>query len=498
MHFPSRDDFSKKMASLQGAPGVIPVFREVLADLDTPVSAFMRVCDAGLSPDPHAFLLESVEGGERWARYSFIGIDPAFVIRADKQLCQRIQNGKVTHQEERADPLGFLEDNLQGLKWVETKGLPRFAGGVVGWLSWDSVRWWEHLPSDKPHVGGPPLVWMAPRSLLVFDNLRHCIQVVHLVFTEEHTDASTAYAKATHEIDRIITTLRAPLPNRTVHNPSELSTQSNTEKKAFEEAVEQVQHWITAGDCIQVVLSQRFEIPYAGESIDLYRALRAVNPSPYMYYLRFPEQEVIGASPEVMVRVNDGKAVVAPIAGTRHRGQTPQEDQRLAEDLLADPKECAEHVMLVDLARNDLGRIAAKGSVCVENLMEIQRFSHVMHIVSEVHCELADGITAFDAVRATFPAGTLSGAPKIRAMEIIDELEPTGRGLYGGTVGWFSFSREADLAIAIRTAWKTNGHWQLQVGAGIVADSNPEAEFQETLNKAAGLLSALERAGRGL
>jgi anthranilate synthase component 1 len=279
---------------------------------------------------------------------------------------------------------------------------------------------------------------------------------------------------------------------------TETSVASSFEKEAFEEAVAQVQDWILSGDCIQVVLSQRFDLNYEGRAIDLYRALRAVNPSPYMFYLRFPEQLVIGASPEVMVRVQDGEAVVAPIAGTRHRGATEAEDRALAEELLADPKECAEHVMLVDLARNDLGRIAEQGTVRVVDLMGIQRFSHVMHIVSDVRAQLADGLSAFDAVRATFPAGTLSGAPKIRAMEIIDSLEPTGRGLYGGAVGWFGFSGEADLAIAIRTAWKTDGPWQLQVGAGIVADSVPAAEYQETLDKAAGLISALERAGRGL
>ena len=262
--------------------------------------------------------------------------------------------------------------------------------------------------------------------------------------------------------------------------------------------MENIQDWILAGDCIQVVLSQRFELNYSGQAVDLYRALRAVNPSPYMFYLRYPEQQVIGASPEVMVRVSDNQAVVAPIAGTRPRGATAEEDNSLATDLLEDPKEVAEHVMLVDLARNDLGRIARKGTVEVRELMEIQRFSHVMHIVSEVRGELNERSSAYDAIRATLPAGTLSGAPKIRAMEIIDELEPCSRSLYGGAVGWISFRGETDLAIAIRTAWRNQGHWQLQVGAGIVADSIPEMEYQETLNKAAGLLAAIEKAGKGL
>jgi anthranilate synthase component 1 len=498
MASPNPAEFSALFASLGNAPGVIPVFREVLADLDTPVSAFMRVCEGEGAPQDHAFLLESVEGGERWARYSFIGLDPAFVLRAQGRRCERLENGVVVHSEERDDPLSFLEENLNRLTWKDLGNLPRFSGGAVGWLGWDAVRWWEKLPSRHKAVGAQPLVWAVPRSLLIFDNLRHCIQVVHLVFTEEHNDVQAAYSQACSAIDDLIGRLRAPLPANTSDPKPETQVASSFEQADFEQAVEQVQEWILAGDCIQVVLSQRFDLHFGGRAIDLYRALRAVNPSPYMFYLRFPEQQVIGASPEVMVRVQQGEAVVAPIAGTRHRGQTEAEDQALAEELLADPKERAEHVMLVDLARNDLGRIAKKGSVRVADLMEIQRFSHVMHIVSDVRAQLAEGLTAFDAVRATFPAGTLSGAPKIRAMEIIDQLEPTGRGLYGGAVGWFSFSGEADLAIAIRTAWKTDGPWQLQVGAGIVADSKPELEYQETLNKAAGLIAALERAGEGL
>jgi anthranilate synthase component I len=498
MAAPTQSEFAELFASLGDSPGVVPVFREVLADLDTPVSAFMRVCEGEGSPKDHAFLLESVEGGERWARYSFIGLDPAFVLRAQGRHCERLEKGVVVHEEENDDPLRFLEKNLNRLTWKDFGDLPRFSGGAVGWLGWDAVRWWENLPSQHPPVGAQPLVWAVPRSLLIFDNLRHCIQVVHLIFTEEHDDAASAYAQACKAIDALIGRLRSPLPTHSAQKRPETRVNSNFEKAAFEQAVEQVQEWILAGDCIQVVLSQRFDLHFGGRAIDLYRALRAVNPSPYMFYLRYPEQQVIGASPEVMVRVQQGEAVVAPIAGTRHRGANEAEDCALAEELLADPKEVAEHVMLVDLARNDLGRIAKKGSVRVADLMEIQRFSHVMHIVSDVRAELADGLTAFDAVRATFPAGTLSGAPKIRAMEIIDQLEPTGRGLYGGAVGWFSFSGEADLAIAIRTAWKTDGDWQLQVGAGIVADSKPELEYQETLNKAGGLLAALERAGKGL
>mgnify|MGYP001465623063 CR=1 FL=1 len=498
MPTPEPSDFDLLFETLKGRQGVIPVFREVLADLDTPVSAFMRVCREEDSREDYAFLLESVEGGERWARYSFIGLNPAFVIRAQGQRCERVEQGKVVHSETREDPLCFLEEEMGKITWTGHPELPRFAGSAVGWLGWDAVRWWERLPSRHTPSGAPPLVWSIPRDLLIFDNLRHCIQVVHLVFTNEHATSQEAYARASESIDSMIERLRSPLPQneRSTRSPSKPS--SNFEKSDFKDAVCQVKDWILSGDCIQVVLSQRFTLDFAGAPMDLYRALRAVNPSPYMFYLRYPEQEVIGASPEVMVRVADRTAVVAPIAGTRHRGTNEEEDAALAEELLADPKERAEHVMLVDLARNDLGRVSQEGSVAVEDLMGIQRFSHVMHIVSEVRGKLADNKSAYDAIRAAFPAGTLSGAPKIRAMEIIDDLEPVGRELYGGAVGWVSFSGETDLAIAIRSAWKVTDKWQLQVGAGIVADSSPESEYEETLNKAAGLLAALDKASEGL
>ncbi|MEC7239981.1 MAG: anthranilate synthase component I family protein [Myxococcota bacterium] len=495
---PTAEDFQADYSAAR-KPSVLPVFREVLADLDTPVSAFLKVCPPPTSPMPHAFLLESVEGGERWARYSVIGMDPAFVVRAIGNTCERVENGDVVHTEQRDDPLEYLEEQLSRLQWLGDPSLPPFVGGGIGWIGWEAVRWWESLPSRHTPDKDYPLVWSVPRTLLIFDNLRHCIQVVALVFTEEHTDGDVAYKWANRVIDDTIRRLRGPLPSRP---PEEArphhSVQSNFNKTDFLSAVENIQDWILAGDCIQVVLSQRFELNYSGQAVDLYRALRAVNPSPYMFYLRYPEQQVIGASPEVMVRVSDNEAVVAPIAGTRPRGATAEEDQALATELLEDPKEVAEHVMLVDLARNDLGRIAQKGTVEVRELMEIQRFSHVMHIVSEVRGELSERSSAYDAIRATLPAGTLSGAPKIRAMEIIDELEPCSRSLYGGAVGWISFRGETDLAIAIRTAWRNQGHWQLQVGAGIVADSIPEMEYQETLNKAAGLLAAIEKAGKGL
>ena len=473
----------------------VPVFREILGDLDTPVSAYLKV-----SEGDYAFLLESVDGGERWGRYSFIGLDPAFVVRAKGRRCEVVKDGFVSIQEDRDDPLAFLAEQLARFKPAHVDGLPRFAGGAVGWLGYDAVRWWERLPDEHPAGAdeGPTLCFAVPRTLVIFDNLRHRILVVQVVLSTPGTDQRVAYEGALRRIDRVIEKLRGPLPERPARTPKATPLESNFEQADFESAVEDIKEYIRAGDCIQVVLSQRFQFGYDGNDFDLYRALRAVNPSPYMFCLRFPEQLVIGASPEVMVRVEDDQVLVAPIAGTRHRGESDDEDQALAEELLADPKERAEHVMLVDLGRNDVGRVAARGTVEVEDLMHIERFSHVMHIVSTVKATLADGKDAADAIRATFPAGTLSGAPKVRAMEIIDEYEPCARGLYGGAVGYLGFDGALDTCIAIRTIWRSGERWNLQVGAGIVADSDPTAEFEETLAKAGGVLRALEVARGGL
>lgn len=495
MYHPSREDFLAHAA--QGAPAAIPVFREILADLDTPVSAFLRV---GGPERDHAFLLESVEGGERWGRYSIIGLDPAFVMTAKGRTCTLIQDATPVLEREMDDPLQFVQEQLERYRPVSVPGLPRFWGGAVGWLGYDAVRWWERLnPTHPAGDDAPPTLSMSvPKSLLVFDNLRQRILVVELVLTAPDADPEALYDGAIQRIDQQIQELRAPAKVSPRSAPHAGGLRSNMDKATFSQAVERIVELIRAGDIIQCVLSQRFELDYEGAPFDLYRALRAVNPSPYMFFLNDPEQLVVGASPEVMVRVEDGRALVAPIAGTRHRGANEAEDQALEKELLADPKECAEHVMLVDLARNDLGRVAAAGSVRVDDLMHIERFSHVMHIVSTVQCELAPGKDGYDAVRATFPAGTLSGAPKVRAMEILDELEPCARGLYGGAVGYFGFDGNLDLCIAIRTAFKHSGQWHLQVGAGIVADSKPDFEYQETLNKAGGVLRALELAREGL
>lgn len=481
-------------------PRAIPVVREILADLDTPVSAFMKV-----GGSPYSFLLESVEGGERWGRWSILGGDPALVVRAWGRRCELVKDGYVSVREERDDPLTFLEEQLGKYQAVDVPGLPRFAGGVVGWLSYDAVRWWERLPAQHPAGpdGAPDLCFAMPRSLVVFDNLKHRLLIIEVVLTVPGSDHRVAYQGAVRRIERTIETLRGPLPARDDTATRAGTLTSNFEQAAFEQGVRKIQDYIHAGDAIQVVLSQRFDFRLTGRPLDLYRALRAVNPSPYMFMMRYPEQLVIGASPEVMVQVDpDGAAMVAPIAGTRKRGVDEAHDRALATELLADPKERAEHVMLVDLGRNDLGRVAAAGSVKVHDFMHIQRFSHVMHIVSTVRAQLAEGRTSGDAIRATVPAGTLSGAPKVRAMEILDELEPCARGLYGGAVGVLGFDGSTDLCIAIRTAFgqARDGGWDmsLQVGAGIVADSDPALEFEETLNKAGAVLRALELASQGL
>ncbi len=475
---------------------VVPVFREVLADLDTPVSAFLKVCPK--TDVEHAFLLESVEGGERWARYSFIGLDPYRILRARDRNCEILESDGIVSQEHREDPLTLLQEELARQTWLGPSNLPRFAGGAVGWLGWDAVRWWEPLSPPAPSPDCWTMHFMVPRSLLVFDNLRQRILAIRLVFCEQVENADQAYKEAQAALDDLEKRLHSPLAHMPHSASSPPTVTPRFERPKFEAAVARIQDLIQAGDCIQVVLSQRFDLGYEGNPIDLYRALRAVSPSPYMFLVRTPDQTVIGASPEVMVRVNEGVAEVSPIAGTRRRGLSPAEDSVLAADLLADPKERAEHIMLVDLARNDLGKVGESGSVKVNNLMHVEQFSHVMHMVSDVRAQLSSHKNPMDAVRSTFPAGTLSGAPKVRAMQIIDELEPEPREIYGGAVGWLGFDGSIDLAIAIRTAWQNASGWKLQVGAGIVADSNPAAEYQETLDKAGALLTALKIAGRGL
>jgi len=492
MYFPDRNTFT----ALATQGNLIPIYREILADMETPVSAFRKIDDSQT-----AFLLESIEGGEKWARYSFLGSGPARIFRCRDRYFELVADGHIERSGESADPLTELQQLLATYRPVEVDGLPRFFGGAVGYLGYDMVRFVEELPNKNPRDSQNwDACFLLTEGLLIFDNMRQKIKVVCNVHLAEGEDPAQAYARGLKRINDLIDQLRQPLPHRIVDNqqaaPQELTP--NFTPQAFRDAVEQCKEYIRAGDIFQVVLSQRFEGQLQADPFDIYRALRTINPSPYMYFLRFGDNLVVGASPEVLVRKEGDQVEVRPIAGTRPRGATPAEDKRLEAELLADPKERAEHIMLIDLGRNDVGRVARGGTVEVSELMVIERYSHVMHIVSNVRGLLREGLDAFDVFRAAFPAGTLSGSPKIRAMEIIDECEPQRRGVYGGAVGYFSFSGNMDLAIAIRTLMIEDQRILLQAGAGIVADSDPEMEYQETLNKARGVRRAIELANQGL
>jgi len=490
MVFPDFKDFCQ----LAQKGNLVPVYREIMADMDTPVTAFRKIDDGCYS-----FLLESIEGGEKWARYTFLGSSPSLVVRTKGKTVETIEHGVITSQAV-ADPLDSIRALLSRFTPVEVPGLPRFFGGAVGYLGYDMVRHFEHLPTQKPAlIDAYDAYFLVTDTLIIFDNVSQKIKVVSNAHLGGTVSAEDAYAEALARIEGIIHKLRGPLPPAGAPEavkPAEL--RSNISREEYEAAVEKAKEYVRAGDIIQVVPSQRFSGTLSADPFDIYRVLRTLNPSPYMFFLRLDGTVIAGASPEVMVRKEGTRAELRPIAGTRPRGATPEEDATLAEELLADPKERAEHVMLVDLGRNDLGRVCATGTVTVSELMVIERYSHVMHIVSNVYGELAEGRDAFDLVRATFPAGTLSGAPKVRAMEIIDELEPVRREIYGGAVGYFSFSGNMDLAIAIRTLVIKDGMVHLQAGGGVVADSDPAAEWQETVNKAMAVRRAIEIAERGL
>ncbi len=492
MYFPSRQDFS----ALAQQGNLIPVYREILADMETPVSAFRKIDDGDT-----AFLLESIEGGEKWARYSFLGSGPARIFRCRDNYFEVVHLGQVEQSGEADDPLAELQRLLETYRPVEIDGLPRFFGGAVGYLGYDMVRFVEELPDKNARDSDNwDACFLLTEGLLIFDNMRQKIKVVCNVHLAEVEDPQTAYERGIARIDTLIEQLRQPLPHRIAPHqdaPEQVLTPNFTPEN-FCKAVERCKEYIRAGDIFQVVLSQRFAGKLQADPFDIYRALRTINPSPYMFFLRFGDNLVVGASPEVLVRKEGEQVEVRPIAGTRPRGATPEEDLQLEDELLADPKERAEHIMLIDLGRNDVGRVAKPGTIEVSELMVIERYSHVMHIVSNVRGKLRNGLNAFDVFRAAFPAGTLSGSPKIRAMEIIDEFEPHRRGVYGGAVGYFSFSGNMDLAIAIRTLMVEKGRILLQAGAGIVADSDPEMEYQETLNKAQGVKHAIEMANRGL
>jgi anthranilate synthase component 1 len=465
-----------------------------MADMDTPVSAFRKLDDGRFS-----YLLESIEGGEKWGRYSFLGSTPSVVIRSKGTLVETISDG-ITVRQETADPLACIKELLAQFTPVEVDGLPRFFGGAVGYLGYDMVRHFESLATGKPALlDAYDSYFLITDTIVIFDTMRQKIKVVSNAHITGDVPPPEAYTRATAKIDAIIGRLRAHLPPHAVPSPEKpVRFLSNISRASFEDSVEKAKEYVRAGDIIQVVLSQRFSGELTADPFDIYRALRTLNPSPYMFFLRLDDTVIAGASPEVMVRKEGDRVELRPIAGTRPRGATPEQDSRLAEELLADPKERAEHVMLVDLGRNDLGRVCTTGSVTVSELMVIERYSHVMHIVSNVQGQLESSRDAFDLVRATFPAGTLSGAPKVRAMQIIDELEPVRREIYGGAVGYFSFSGNMDLAITIRTLVIKDGKVHLQAGAGIVADSDPASEWQETVNKGMAVMKAIELAEKGL
>ena len=496
----------KEFHALCKRGNLIPVYREILADMDTPVSAFLKI---GGSP---SFLLESVVGGEKWARYSFLGSNPSKIIRGWGKKIEIKETGKKPVTFETEDPVAVLKKELSVYRPVDVPGLPRFSGGLVGYMGYDMVRFFERVPdSDKPGLDLPDMFFMLADTMLIFDSLKQKIKIVSNVHVDGK-NTSKAYKEAVERIDETVKKLKSSRVQGFIH-PSQCYgerkgsrgkkikqkfTSSFKTKEAFEDAVSKSKEYIAAGDIFQVVLSQRFERRSNIEPFDIYRALRVINPSPYMYFINTGDAKIVGSSPEILVRLEDKKIVLRPIAGTRKRGDTEEKDKALEEELKKDPKEIAEHIMLVDLGRNDVGRVAEKGSVTVTELMDIERYSHVMHMVSNVEGKLEKNLDAFDVLRACFPAGTVTGAPKVRAMEIIEEFEPIKRGPYAGAVGYFSYSGNMDTCITIRTLIIKDNRIYVQAGAGIVADSVPEREYIETVNKAKGMMKAVDMAEKGL
>ena len=472
----------EEVKKLQPQGNVIPVYKSVIADFLTPVSAFLK-----LERDrSHAFLLESIEGGERIARYSFLGGDPFLIMR--------YRDGKP------ADFMETLRATMARFKSVQLPNLPPFTGGAVGYFGYDMVRTIEDIPQNGvDDLGVDDAVLMFYKTVLAFDHLRHQIHIISNVVVEGGAESIEAqYNKAVREIAEIESLLRAPLEIPAVtRNDRDVTVRSNFEKKDYLSAVGKAKEYIAAGDIFQVVLAQRFEVDLPVSPFEIYRALRIVNPSPYMYFLKMPDTSIVGSSPEMLVRVRDRELEYRPIAGTLPRGGNDAEDEKNAERLRHDEKERAEHIMLVDLGRNDLGRVSQYGTVRVEDLMFIERYSHVMHLVSSLRGQLRNGLDRWDTLMACFPAGTVSGAPKVRAMEIIDELEPTKRGVYAGAVMYADFSNNLDSCIAIRTLVVRGNKGYIQAGGGIVADSVPENEYMETVNKSRALIRAINLAQRG-
>ncbi|CAK8719010.1 anthranilate synthase component I [Candidatus Electrothrix laxa] len=509
MYSPDLEAFSEMIEQA----GLVPLHRTIVADLDTPLTIFAKVAER----EKHAFLFESMEGGEKWGRYSFIGLDPllSFSSVGDAVTLRRAGSEgepdvKIEEIRESVNPFQELRDLLASFNASTAPGLPRFYGGAVGFLGYDMIRFIEEIPDQHAPLDFPDSSFIVPRLVLIHDSVDQTLTVVCNVVPGKGDDASdpsgtvdttALYQDGCQRIDTIIELIRSPLPMSLAAHAAGCpphSFTSNMDEATYSGMVEQAKEYILSGDIIQVVLSQRFHTETDMDPFLLYRSLRHINPSPYLFYLRLDDIILIGSSPEILVRLEDSEIELRPIAGTRKRGATAQEDKELEEELLADPKERAEHLMLVDLGRNDVGRVAAGGSVITGDLLVVEQYSHVMHIVSGVHGKLAVDKDQFDVLEACFPAGTLSGAPKIRAMQVIDELELTRRGPYGGAVGYFGFSGNMDFCITIRTfLMKGNDLW-IQAGAGIVSDSVPEKEFEETVNKAQGLRRAVELAEQGL
>ncbi len=475
----------------------IPVVREVLADLDTPLSTYLKLAGA-----PYSYLFESVQGGEKWGRYSIIGLPARTVLKVHGNGVRVEEGGEVIEEAQALDPLAWIDAFLRRYRVPGLPGLPRFFGGLVGYFGYDTIRYIEPRLAgvEKPDpIAAPDILLMLSDALVVFDNLRGRMQLI------VHAGPGELEA-AQARLDALEARLREPLAYpRPAHPPrrvGEADFVSGFTEEGFKQAVRKVKEYIAAGDVMQVVLSQRLSIPFSARPLDLYRALRGLNPSPYMFHLDLADMAVVGSSPEILVRLEQDEVTVRPIAGTRRRGRSEAEDQALEAEMLADPKERAEHLMLIDLGRNDIGRVCEPGSVRLTERMVVERYSHVMHIVSNVTGRLRAGLSAMDVLRATFPAGTVSGAPKVRAMEIIDELEPVKRGVYAGAVGYLGWYQPTggvmDTAIAIRTAVIKGGELHIQAGAGLVHDSVPELEWKETMNKGRAIFRAVELAEAGL
>ena len=490
---PAKEDFRSHAKSFS----VIPVWQELHADLETPVSAYLKI--AARFPDDH-FLLESVEGGEKWARYSFIGFDPYLRFRADGKTIavRKGQTESVCPLE--GDPLRELAEILSGIRYQQAAGLPRLSGGAVGFIGYDYVRHIERIPGAHPPEGTPDALFLFPSRLVIFDNVKHTILIVAYGEAAGEQDPAEAYDRCCRSIEEVRGILQGPTPWSEIHQGQDAGEPDfEIPREAFLARVRKAKEYIRDGEIIQVVLSNRARVRTGRSPAEVYRVLRALNPSPYMYLLKTGDLAVVGSSPEILVRLEGDLVQLRPIAGTRPRGATPDEDRRLEAELLSDPKEISEHVMLVDLGRNDVGRVAQWGTVKVDELMAVERYSHVMHIVSNVVGRLRKGLSAFDVLRAAFPAGTVTGAPKVRAMEIIEELEPFRRGIYAGAVGYFDLQGSMDFCITIRTIVMRDGEAVVQAGAGIVADSDPAKEWEEIRSKARILFRAIgvDEGGRG-